>query len=750
MKLLVSAAEASSDMHGAELLKALRRQLPPGVALDAFGIGGPKLKDAGLKTVVEARELLSIGFTEIIGRLPRIIRAFRKLVKEVQHERPDVAVLMDYPDFHFRLAKKLKRLGIPVIYYIPPKVWIWRKGRTKLLRDLFKLVLCIFPFEEEFLRKEQVSAKYVGNPLVDELPLTLSREEARRQLSLGSKDHVLLLMPGSRPAEVGRHLELMLEAAKQSIPMLVKCGIIGPDERLQILLPFSQDAHKQYSIEYIKHAQKASCASQSIDLHILPGNSHACMVAADIGLIKSGTSTLEAGLLGNIHSVVYKPNKLSCWIVRNLVGYRGPVGLVNLVAGREKDSPYFIRELLCNEATVASLANEIVTLFSDNEVRAKIQIGLKELRSILIKPESQSPSEVAAKEILSEIFSVMCEHSEVYGNSVRNAKSPITDIKNGLKAICFLMGSALWSTASFVAFKLSRFKILKATRLPCRVISVGSIQAGGAGKTPLAAEIAKQANARNLKVAILTRGYRSKWEATGGIIAPGASCLASLCGDEAALLRELAPKAWIGVGADRIRQFSVIQEASGGIDIVILDDGFQHRKIHKDLEIVALTSAPRSKVLFRDWRSALRRADLVVWTKGQEKRRWWSVGGPLARVSMKVPKVAIHGQRIWLITGLAQPQFAREAIEEAGYKIEKHFVCEDHAVYEVDFARKVMADAGRAGCALAMSGKDWVKWRELGLVNSPAVLVLEPEIKFESGEATWSKVLWGAASIALN
>jgi lipid-A-disaccharide synthase len=148
MKILISAAETSSDAHAAELLKALReRSSEP---IEAFGIGGPKLAAAGQRQVFDAREMLSMGFVEILGRLPKILTALKRIEDEARALRPDVAVVVDYPDFHFRLAKRLAKQGIPLVYYIPPKVWAWRRGRVKFLKRFFRKILCILPFEVRF------------------------------------------------------------------------------------------------------------------------------------------------------------------------------------------------------------------------------------------------------------------------------------------------------------------------------------------------------------------------------------------------------------------------------------------------------------------------------------------------------------------------------------------------------------------------------------------------------------------------
>ena len=343
MKILISAAETSSDAHGAELLRALRAIDP---SIEAFGIGGPKLQAVGLRSIVDARELLSMGFFEIFARLPRILRALRRLRKEAAREKPDIAVVIDYPDFHFKLATRLKRLGIPVVYYIPPKVWAWRKSRVKFLRRFFVKLLCIFPFEEEFYRREEVNARYVGNPLMDELPLGLDQAEARRKLGLGP-ERVLVAMPGSRPSEIKRHLELFLDS--------IVAFQLRAEGSWQALMPFPENGDLGPIRKRIAEWERAK--SRRIKLRLSQGDSPLCMLAADVGVIKSGTSTLEAGVLGCPHVIVYKPNGFSCFVFKHLIRYRGPVGLVNLVAGSHErpDRPYVAEELLCKQATVSSI-----------------------------------------------------------------------------------------------------------------------------------------------------------------------------------------------------------------------------------------------------------------------------------------------------------------------------------------------------------------------------------------------------------
>lgn len=302
------------------------------------------------------------------------------------------------------------------------------------------------------------------------------------------------------------------------------------------------------------------------------------------------------------------------------------------------------------------------------------------------------------------------------------------------------LASLIWSSLSALARACARPR-----SLGVRTIAVGNIQAGGAGKTPLVARIAREAGEKGLTVCILCRGYGGSWEARGGggVIAPGEAVPETeLCGDEAALLHELAPRAWIGIGADRCAQLGRVRARTpdGKIDLVILDDGFQHHRIRRDLDIVALTSARPGERLFRDFPWMVRRAALLVWTKGERRPR--SFGAPMIRARFRVPKPDFASS-ICLVTGLADGEAARKAALEAGYRVERHIPFPDHARYAETDVRSIFEEARARGLKVATTGKDWVKWREMGIPGD-SVLVLEPQIELEEQDREiWERVLWG-------
>jgi lipid-A-disaccharide synthase len=408
VKILLSAAEASSDVHGAKLLESLRAEAP---GLEAFGIGGTKLREAGLDTVVDAKELLSMGLTEIMGRLPRILAALDAITAAAESRKPDLAIVLDYPEFHMKLAARLRKLGVPVVYYIPPKLWVWREGRLKRLRALCEKLLCILPFEEKFYANRGAAASYVGNPLVDELPLALTKDQARQALSVGNSDLVLALLPGSRPAELKRHIDVMLDGSTRAAARLRANGKLRARDPLRVLIPIPETSNVPRIRDQITSWISQASGGQPgfiLDVRVFEGMAAECLAAADAALVKSGTATLEAGLMLCPHAVVYKPSAITGWAFRNVVRYKGPVGLVNLVAGEgpEARPPYLVNEIVMQAVTARNLEAELISLFEDEDRRKKMVEGLGAMKArVLAGAAKESPSLRAAKEALGALAS---------------------------------------------------------------------------------------------------------------------------------------------------------------------------------------------------------------------------------------------------------------------------------------------------------------------------------------------------------
>lgn len=403
LRIFVSAADVSADIHGSKLVQAIQQEFNRSplrhCSIQFVGMGGKCLREAGVAQIVDSGRITTMGFFEIVKYLPRIFRALNQLTEAAHRDRPDLAIFIDYPDFHFRLAKRFHKYQIPMIYFIPPKVWAWRKGRAKFLKEFFTRILCIFPFEEGFYEQLGISAKYVGNPLMDELPLQLTKAEAREQLNVAKSDSVLVLMPGSRAFELKNHLEVMLEAAGRA------AGRLHFSNRLKVLIPFPEAMAPRPIQAQIWDWYQAHPEFHGL-FELCPsfGNSAQCLLAADAALIKSGTSTLEAALLGCPHGVIYRSNRVTHWIVRYWARYKGPVGLVNLIQGLKSDAydpkENLVREILAEEVTVESLTEEICSLMSDEKKRNRMVEEFAKLRQKVAGSEGLSPSIRAAREVL--------------------------------------------------------------------------------------------------------------------------------------------------------------------------------------------------------------------------------------------------------------------------------------------------------------------------------------------------------------
>src|SRR6478672_2441271 len=225
MQFLISAGEASGDTYGAQLIDALRQQLP---GATFFGMGGEKMRAAGCDLLVHANEVAVVGLAEVVTHLPGIRRRFKHLVAEAARRKPDATILIDFPDFNLRLARELHRLGIPVFYFVSPQIWAWRTGRVQQIRKYVREMIVIFPFEQEFYRRHGVEVSYVGHPLAYVPPPQVSRDEFAASHQLDPKKQWIALLPGSRRKEVRLNLRPMVEAA-----MLLE----QPGSEFEFLLP---------------------------------------------------------------------------------------------------------------------------------------------------------------------------------------------------------------------------------------------------------------------------------------------------------------------------------------------------------------------------------------------------------------------------------------------------------------------------------------------------------------------------------
>lgn len=356
---MLVAGEASGDLHGATLCRALRAGAP-----DArlFGMGGPRMAAAGMDLLEDVTRHAAVGGTEAAGGVVPLYRAFRRLRARLeQAERPDALVLIDFPEFNLRLAGAARKRGIPVVYFIPPQIWAWRAWRVRAMRRLLSLVLAVFPFEPPLYRKAGVPVAYVGHPLLDTLAAAPTRAAARAQLGLAEDACVIALLPGSRRGEIARVLPTMRDA-------LARITARRPAARALLARAPSVDGA-------LLDAQLGGAS-----VTVVPDATHAVIRAADVVLATSGTVTLEAALLGVPTIACYRVSRASALMIRSLT--RVPwMSLANIVLGRA-----VIPELFQEALTGARLAREAEQLLDDGAAREAQRAAFHELAGGLGEP----------------------------------------------------------------------------------------------------------------------------------------------------------------------------------------------------------------------------------------------------------------------------------------------------------------------------------------------------------------------------
>jgi lipid-A-disaccharide synthase len=377
-KILVSAGEASGDFYAAQVVEELRRVWP---AAAFFGCTGPRLRAAGVRQIVDAHSLAVVGLLEVVSHIPRIYGQYRKLLAEVKREKPDVAVLTDAPDFHLRLARRLRQSGIRVVYLVAPQVWAWRQGRLAGMRRNINHLLCIFPFEEEFFARHGLNSTYIGHPLASLVRPASTRQEFFRKHELAPGRPLIAVLPGSRRGEAGRHLPALLDAVRR----------LDRERLAQFVLPAAPTAGASFFRERVGQAP----------IRVLEGESWDAMAHADVALAASGTVTVEAALLGTPMVTFYKVTPPS-WLAGKLLVRVPFYSMVNLIAGRA-----IVPELMQGEMTGANLAAAAERLLMDEKARAEMRAGLDEVRRRL-SSEGNAPQRAAA--VVQEILEGRTAH----------------------------------------------------------------------------------------------------------------------------------------------------------------------------------------------------------------------------------------------------------------------------------------------------------------------------------------------------
>ncbi|ADO73333.1 lipid-A-disaccharide synthase [Stigmatella aurantiaca] len=359
-QILVVTGEASGDAHAAELVAALQTRRPD---LRFFGMGGSRLAARGVDLLYGAHEVSVMGITEVLPKIPRILQVMKGLAQAAAERRPVCAILVDIPDFNLRLAAKLKALGIPVAYYISPMIWAWRRGRVKTIRKLVDRMLCILPFEEAFYRESGVNARYVGSPVVEQVPAPASATTFRQRLGLSPDAPTLALLPGSRMSEVRRLLPDMVSAAQQ---------LATERPGLQIVVPVAPTIPRE---EIVSRFEGSGLSPTFVE-----GRAPEVVGASDAAIVASGTAVLEAGLMQRPLVVVYRVSLLTYWVGRLMLKV-AHVALVNLLAGRR-----LVPELLQGDMKPERIAAEVRRVWVPGTPRDEMIQGLEEVRGRLGGP----------------------------------------------------------------------------------------------------------------------------------------------------------------------------------------------------------------------------------------------------------------------------------------------------------------------------------------------------------------------------
>jgi lipid-A-disaccharide synthase len=393
VRILISAGEASGEMYGAQLIEAVRRAhahegtaaigcpaerssgapAMPSPSLEFFGVGGDRMRAAGCDTVVDTKDLAVVGITEILSHLPKILGCYKHLIREADRRKPDLAIVIDSPAFNWRVARQMKRRGIPTVYYVAPQFWAWRQGRVRLLRDYIDKALVIFPFEEKFYRDRGVDATFVGHPLAELPPPAIERDAYAAQFHLDPAKPWIILMPGSRVKEVRMNLPTILESA----------ALLG--NSYEFLLPVAPTLDRSF-LQSLIGEQKISLVPEA-----LPALYH-----SRAGIVASGTATVEAAMMNTPLVMVYRVSPLTYLLGKPRVKVPR-FAMVNLIAEEE-----VVPELVQHDFTAEKVVARLEDILPDGPSRSRMIEGLARVKARLRAPDgAQHPADRAAQIILS-------------------------------------------------------------------------------------------------------------------------------------------------------------------------------------------------------------------------------------------------------------------------------------------------------------------------------------------------------------
>ena len=357
---MISAGEASGDMHAANFVKALQTI---DNSIDVYGMGSEQLRDAGVNLLIDCSDIAVVGLVEVIANYRKIVSALNILKESLRNDPPDLLILVDYQEFNFKLAETAKQLGIKVLFYIGPQVWAWRQHRVHKIGKRIDMMAVILPFEEKFYEGADVPVRFVGNPLVDEAKANRDKQSCLNDYQLSDSSQIVGLFPGSRRSEIKRVLPIQLKAAEK---------LLEQQADLQFVLPvastLSKDAFSDCLEEY-----------RHLNVKLVKDLSYNVMQCCDAIITASGTATLEIALMGIPNCITYRIAPLSYAILKHMVKIDN-IGLVNIVAEKE-----IVKEFIQNQAQPQFIADEIHKILSDEAYRNNMKNELNKVRDKLGK-----------------------------------------------------------------------------------------------------------------------------------------------------------------------------------------------------------------------------------------------------------------------------------------------------------------------------------------------------------------------------
>jgi lipid-A-disaccharide synthase len=372
--ILIVAGENSGEKYGAGLVHQFRKLHP---SFSFFGIGGKHMEREGVRLLFSVEELAVVGVFEIISHLPRIKKIFDKIKKEIIDQKPQAAVLIDSPDFNLRLAKKLKKLSIPVLYYISPTVWVWRKGRLRTIKKTVDKMMLIFPFEEKIYEDYGIPAVFVGHPLQDRIRTSLTKNEFLKKYGLNPHKKLIAILPGSRRSELKYHIPILAEAMER----------IRNEWDTQFVLLLAENLEKNYLLSLIPSWFKG--------LEILEENHYEAIVSSDLVLSACGTANLEAALLETPLISFYRLSPLTYFFGHWLAAIKN-FSIVNILAGEK-----IIPELIQQDFTAQNILEETKKILTSEEKRSEMMAQFRKIKKRL---GEKTASRNAAQELEKLMF----------------------------------------------------------------------------------------------------------------------------------------------------------------------------------------------------------------------------------------------------------------------------------------------------------------------------------------------------------